>query len=350
MDTAARHLERDGVNGALTWTSKYGSVVAGAFDMISVHGLNEAGLAGHVWLAESDYGTPDSSRTQLGQAVWMQYFLDNFATVDEVAAWVQSTDVQVVQMIDPTGGKPPAIHLALGDATGDSCIIEYREGKPKVFHSRDYVVMTNSTTYDKQLELAKMITGLGGDQPIPGSTLASDRFARASYYVSRLERPKTELQAVAGMFSVIRNAAQPFRAPDLGKPEASQTLWQTVSDLTNKRYVFASTTRPNVVWVELDQPQPHPTPTTTPLRTTPSSPKLSQTPPAILRSDGVQQSPATSATSSKTRGTSTSSPWPWRSSCLMLPIRRPPSRPALGVRLTMSTWWVSSQGEAEDVP
>ena len=210
--------------------------------------------------------------------------------------------------------------------------------------------MTNSPTYDKQLELAKMITGLGGDQPIPGSTLASDRFARASCYVSRLERPKTELQAVAGMFSVIRNAAQPFRAPDPGKPEASQPLWQTVSDLTNKRYVFASTTRPNVVWVELDQPQPHPTPTTTPLRTTPSSPKLSQTPPAILRSDGVQQSPATSATSSKTRGTSTSSPWPWRSSCLMLPIRRPPSRPALGVRLTVSTWWVSSQGEAEDVP
>ena len=126
MDTAARHLERDGVNGALTWTSKYGSVVAGAFDMISVDGLNEAGLAGHVWLAESDYGTPDSSRTQLGQAVWMQYFLDNFATVDEVAAWVQSTDVQVVQMIDPTGGKPPAIRLALGDATGDSCIIENR--------------------------------------------------------------------------------------------------------------------------------------------------------------------------------------------------------------------------------
>ena len=54
-----------------------------------------------------------------------------------------------------------------------------------MFHSRDYVVMTNSPTYDKQLELAKMITGLGGDQPIPGSTLASDRFARASYYVSR---------------------------------------------------------------------------------------------------------------------------------------------------------------------
>ena len=36
--------------------------MAGAFDMISVHGLNEAGLAGHVlWLAESDYDATGDS-------------------------------------------------------------------------------------------------------------------------------------------------------------------------------------------------------------------------------------------------------------------------------------------------
>ncbi|CAH1042778.1 linear amide C-N hydrolase [Halomonas sp. TD01] len=242
----------DGVQGKLTWTSKYGSVVATAFDMISVDGLNEAGLAGHVlWLAESDYGPQDDSRTQLSQAIWMQYFLDNYATVAEAVEWIEKSGVQVVQMIDPTGGTPPAIHLALDDATGDSCIIEYSDGKPKVYHSREYCVMTNSPTYDQQLELVKTISGLGGDQPIPGSTLASDRFARAAYYVSRLDQPQTQLQAIAAMFSVIRNAAQPFRIPDPGKPDASQTLWQTVSDLTNKRYVFESTTRPNIVWVDL---------------------------------------------------------------------------------------------------
>lgn len=242
----------DGVQGKLTWTSKYGSVVATAFDMISVDGLNEAGLAGHVlWLAESDYGTREDSRTQLSQAIWMQYFLDNYATVAEAVEWIEKADVQVVQMMDPTGGAPPAIHLALDDATGDSCIIEYSDGKPKVYHSREYRVMTNSPTYDQQLELVRTISGLGGDQPLPGSTLASDRFARAAYYVSRLDQPKTQLQATAAMFSVIRNAAQPFRIPDPGKPDASQTLWQTVSDLTNKRYVFESTTRPNIVWVDL---------------------------------------------------------------------------------------------------
>src|SRR5699024_6416212 len=121
-------------------------------------------------------------------------------------------------------GKPPAIHLALDDATGDSAIIEYLDGQAHVHHSRDHRVMTNSPTYDQQIELLKRWEGLGGDQPLPGDTLAEHRFARAAYYVDRLPRPETELEAIAGMFSVIRNAAQPFRIPDEGRPDASQTI------------------------------------------------------------------------------------------------------------------------------
>lgn len=242
----------DGVTGALTWTSKFGSVIATAFDIISVDGLNEAGLAGHVlWLAESTYGTPDDSRTQLSQAIWLQYFLDNFATVAEAVAWIAETNVQVVQLDDPTGGGPPAIHLALDDASGDSAIIEYIDGTPRVYHSKDYRVMTNSPTFDQQLELVKSFSGLGGSAPLPGATQASDRFARATYYAGRLPEPASQVEAVASMFSVIRNAAQPFRIPDPGKPDASQTIWQVVMDLTNRRYVYESTTRPNIVWVDL---------------------------------------------------------------------------------------------------
>lgn len=242
----------DGVSGKLAWTSKFGSVVATAFDITSVDGMNEAGLAGHIlWLAESTYGEPGASRTQLGQAIWLQYFLDNFATVAEAVAWIAQTDVQVVQMDDPTGGARPGLHLALDDASGDSAIVEYVDGKARVYHSKSYKVMTNSPTFDQQLELVKSFTGLGGDQPIPGSTLASDRFARASYYADRLPEPSSQVEAIASMFSVIRNAAQPFRIPDPGKPDASQTIWQVVLDLTNKRYVYESTTRPNIVWVDL---------------------------------------------------------------------------------------------------
>ncbi|OUC77603.1 linear amide C-N hydrolase [Gordonia lacunae] len=252
--TQPRGISRDdGVQGELTWTSKYGSVIAAAFDIISVDGINEEGLAGHVlWLAESTYGERDASRPALSQAIWLQYFLDNFANVAEAVQWVQDTNVQVIQMPDPTGGNPPTIHLALDDAGGDSAIIEYIDGKPHVYHDRSYHVMTNSPTYDQQIQLLGRWEGLGGDQPLPGDTEAEHRFARAAYYAGRLPQPAGKVEAIASMFSVIRNAAQPFREPDPGKPDASQTIWQTVTDLTNKRYVFESTTRPNIVWVDLD--------------------------------------------------------------------------------------------------
>ncbi len=250
-----RGIERkDGANGKLTWTSKYGSVIATAFDLIATDGMNEEGLAGHIlWLAESNYGKPEESDLQLSQSVWLQYYLDNFATVAEAVEWTTANDVRIAQLFDPTGHMVPALHLALNDATGDSAIIEYTDGKADVYHSRDYKVMTNSPTFDKQLELVKEIDGLGGEKPLPGSTLASDRFARASYYVEHQVQPKTQLQAMAAMFSIIRNAAQPFRTPEPGKPDASQTIWQVVLDLTNKRYVFSSTNRPNIVWVDFEK-------------------------------------------------------------------------------------------------
>lgn len=242
----------DRVDGKLEWTAKYGSVVAGVYDILSADGVNEKGLAGHVlWLAESDYGTPDPSRPQLAMSVWLQYYLDNFATVAQAVEWTRTNNPQVIPMADPTGGSHPAIHLALGDAGGDSVIFEYIDGELKIHHSPDYLVMTNSPAYDKQLELVTQYQGLGGDAPLPGTCAAADRFARATYYVNNQPQPKSQLQAIAAMGSIIRNCAQPFRNAEPGKPDASQTLWQVVIDLTNLRYVFESTTRPNVVWVDL---------------------------------------------------------------------------------------------------
>lgn len=249
-----RGIERtDGVHGNLTWTAKYGSVVATAFDLIATDGMNEKGFAGHIlWLAESNYGKPAATATQLSQAVWLQYYLDNFATVAEAVEWTTKSQVEIAQLFDPTGHLVPTLHLAINDATGDSAIIEYTDGKPTVYHDRDYKVMTNSPTFDEQLELVKVYQGLGGDRPLPGSTLASDRFARALFYVQHQVQPKTQVDAIAAMFSIIRNAAQPFRTPEPGKPDASQTIWQVVLDLTNRRYVFESTTRPGTVWVDFD--------------------------------------------------------------------------------------------------
>ncbi|MFI8093602.1 linear amide C-N hydrolase [Streptomyces sp. NPDC086080] len=242
----------DGLDGTLTWTSAYGSLVAGAHDLMTVDGFNEAGLAAHqLFLPESDYGERDTSRPALSVAVWMQYVLDTFATVADAAAWIESYRLQIVAQRDPSSGKPVTLHLALDDRSGDSAIVEYLDGTPRVHHDRAYTVVTNSPPFDEQLARLRTVEGLGGSEPLPGGTDPADRFARAAYYLTRLPRPGSTTEAVASLLSVMRNAAQPYRIADPDKPYASQTVWRTVADLTDGIYVYESTSRPNIVWARM---------------------------------------------------------------------------------------------------
>ena len=83
---------------------------------------------------------------------------------------------------------------------------------------------------------------------------AEDRFARAAYYLTKLpENPASNQEAVAGVLSVMRNAATPIGANDPDRPNISGTLWRTVLDHTNKRYYFEFADMPNVVWIDLDK-------------------------------------------------------------------------------------------------
>ena len=248
-----RSVRRDGgLDGGLSWVARYGSVVATAYDVITIDGLNEAGLAGHVLsLPESAYGRRDQSRPALSQAVWLQYFLDNFPSVADAVAWMEDSRVQVVALAHPDTGERLAIHLALEDATGDSAIVEYIDGRPEIHHSPDYRVVTNSPRYATQLKLLARIDGFGGDLSLPGTTRAPDRFARAWHYARQLPSPRSQSEAIASMLSVLRNTAQPARLPEAEGHPAPRTIWHSVLDLTARRYVFASTTAPGIVWVDL---------------------------------------------------------------------------------------------------
>lgn len=242
----------DGVGGPLRWTSAYGSLVASAHDLMTVDGINDAGLAAHqLFLPESHYGVPDGSRLTLSVAVWMQYCLDNFATVAEAVAWIEESRLQIAAQSDPLSGLDVTLHLALDDASGDSAIVEYLDDTPTIHHGREYTVITNSPPFDEQLARLRTIEGFGGDRPLPGGTDADQRFARAAYYLARLPAPSGTTEAVASLLSVMRNAAQPFRVPDPDMPFSSQTQWGTVADLTNLIYVYESKHRPNIVWVHM---------------------------------------------------------------------------------------------------
>lgn len=251
-----RGIERVGAvsENPKTWTSKYGSLVLTAYDAATHEGVNEMGLSGHgLYLAEdAAFGDRDPSMQAISVMEWLQYYLDNFATVEEAVKATETIDFQVRPLILPNG-FPTLIHLSLSDKSGDSAVIEYRDGKPRIFHDRRYTVMTNEPSYDVQIENLKKYKTFGGDQPLPGDRTPTDRFVRAAYYVAGLQKPADRTEAAAFMFSVIRNVSVPFGQGDPERPNIASTIFRTVQDLTGERYFFESTFAPNVVWVDYDQ-------------------------------------------------------------------------------------------------
>jgi choloylglycine hydrolase len=252
-----RGIERQGMTSTnpMKWTSKYGSVVGAIWNSASADGMNEAGLVANLlYLAESNYGERDAALAGLSVSVWAQYYLDNFATVAEAVEATKTVQVVPFGLTHKGEAVDAPIHISLADATGDSAVIEILDGKPVIHHGKQFTVMTNSPPYDEQLILLKQYEGLGGNKPLPGTADADDRFVRSAYYLTKLpEQPTTYQEAVAGVLTVIRNAATPIGANDPVKPNVSATQWRTISDLTNKRYFFEFTNMPNVVWIDLDK-------------------------------------------------------------------------------------------------
>ena len=249
-----RGMKRNGEIGKnpLEWTSKYGSVVASAYDICSTDGMNEKGLVANLlWLAESEYPQWDGKKPGLSIAAWVQYILDNFATVDEAVSYVEKGTFEVVSDMMPDGTRMATLHLSISDADGDNAIFEHIGGELKIHHDKSYQVMTNSPVFDQQLALNDYWKNIGGTTFLPGTNRAADRFVRASFYINAIPKVADTRTAVASVFSVIRNTSVPLGITTPNEPNISSTRWRTVSDQKNKVYFFESTIQPNVFWVNL---------------------------------------------------------------------------------------------------
>jgi choloylglycine hydrolase len=250
-----RGIKRDGAAGSnsIQWVSKYGSVGTAVWDIGIADGLNEQGLmANMLYLTQTKFPTPvpNDKRKPLALSLWVQYFLDNFATVAEAVKVMQQEPFYIVPASSPHG-NPGTVHLSLSDATGDSAIFEYIDGKLNIHHSREYQVMTNDPTFEQQLALNEYWKQIGGLTMLPGTNRAVDRFVRASFYMNMIPKTDDPIESVAGVFSVMRNVSVPRGISTPERPEISTTIWRTVADQKNKRYFFEATNRPNVFWVNL---------------------------------------------------------------------------------------------------
>ncbi len=178
------YIPADATRDSLVWQSLYGSVTINCYHIdIPLGGMNEAGLV-------VEHLATDSACFNYGGAIpgitphqWVQYQLDNHATVDEVIAGLD--DYSLVPWIFGI------MHYIICDATGDVAIIEYlRDGsggcERRVYTDGDiplYMTAISNTTYYRHTSFMSQFINFGGVNPIPTdpATLSSSTLYRFAY-------------------------------------------------------------------------------------------------------------------------------------------------------------------------
>lgn len=206
----------------LEWTSKYGSI---SFNLLGLdlpcYGLNEKGLFVVELYLDKTFTAKDSLKPKMFWAQWIQYQLDNYATVNEVIEGLKITPV-----IDwwPTF---PGSHFFVSDKEGNTAAIELIDGKFDVSSGKamPIPVLCNGKYQDELKQLNKF-KPFGGDEILSLNSQSWDnRFSKAAYYINNYSSTNNN-NPVAYAFGVL----------DSIKPGQ----WQIVADVKNSIVYFRS--------------------------------------------------------------------------------------------------------------
>ena len=235
------------------WTSKYGSVVAVGYDGGVTEGMNEKGLTVNGLFCKTAVypSAPDGSDVpKMSLAMFVSYFLDNFATVDEVDNWLNDNKFAIFGATFD-GGTVSALHWAMTDATGETLLMEFVDGKTNTYRGRDLTVLTNDPEHPAMMAIEKYWEGVGGVNMLPGTVRSADRFVRASFFINHVPKDLDYPQAWGSLSSIMGNVAVPYGYEIQGEPNVSSTQWRSIADATGGKYYFRFADNYSDFWVDL---------------------------------------------------------------------------------------------------
>lgn len=197
------------------WTSLYGSISFNQFGKEFPHGgMNEKGLVVELmWLQGTSYPATDQ-RDAVNELQWIQYQLDNCASIEEVIA----TDKKI--RIDRNNAAP--LHYLIADASGKAATIEFLDGKMVVHQGSElrYPVLTNST-------YASSLQQLDPATRSKEYSNSFDRFTKACNMLQQYQAGNSAVAPVDYAFTMLNKVSQ-----------ANYTRWSIVYDITNKKIHF----------------------------------------------------------------------------------------------------------------
>jgi len=212
----------------VTWTSKYGSVTFNPWGReFPESGINEAGLVVNLlWEpTATEYPAPDE-RPAIRSNQWIQYQLDNAATVADVIA----SDLEI--RILNTGGP---MHFFVCDSTGNCAIFEFIDGELVCYTQETMPVkVLVNTTYERCIEYWEKDEIPAPDYPYD----AVRRFITAGKMLEGYD-PETSGPAVDYAFNVLTNVA-------------GLTQWSIAYDIPDRRVYFYTRNNKNLRYIDLN--------------------------------------------------------------------------------------------------
>ena len=200
-------------NPAIAWTSRYGSVTFNAWGKEFIDGgINEVGLYIHEMTLLGTRFPEDDERPRMFMMQWMQYQLDNYASVEEVLS-----NLSTIVLDGWTW------HFFVSDRDGNTAAIEFVDGDLNVYtgDSMPIPVLCNNA-YPEELANLEGYAGFGGEKPVRLRDKGTARFVHAAHMI---RNAPGSVDSDYG-FKILKNL------------ERGLTQWSIVIDVNQGRVYF----------------------------------------------------------------------------------------------------------------
>ena len=225
--------------------------------------------------------TPENQSISMSSSDITQWIVSQFATVDEVRAAIENSEVAISPVLTP--GFPPQVqpfHFVVYDKTGKSLVIEPLDGK-LVLYDNPLGTMANSPTFDWHMTNLRNYVALNpnnvppvsifgqtfkqlgqgsGMLGLPGDFTPPSRFVRAAVFSATAIPEKNAGKGIQQVFHILNNFDIPVgvaRETHDGVIHSDYTMLTVARDSQNLRFYYNTYDDQTIRMVDLSKLNPN---------------------------------------------------------------------------------------------